>query len=74
MITSVRKIIKIGSSEGVTLPVDELKHQGLRLGDKVEVTVRAIRKNTDSQDQAIFDAAKKMLAAYKQDFKNLSQR
>lgn len=35
----IRKIIKIGNSEGVTIPVSTMKAYKLRVGDRVEVYV-----------------------------------
>lgn len=74
MITSTQKIVGIGSSDGVTLPAKELKRANIKRGDEVEITVRPIRKNVPTEDQAVIDAAKKILKDYKQDFKNLAQR
>jgi len=73
MIQSIQKVIKIGSSGGVTIPAKELKRQNIAFGDEVEVIVRPIHK-TNSEDHEIMQAAKKILEEYKQDFKNLSQR
>lgn len=74
MITSTQKIVGIGSSDGVTLPAKELKRAGLKRGDQVEVTVRAVSSSTSQGDQAVIDAAKKILAEYRKDFENLAQR
>lgn len=73
MIKSIQKIIKIGSSGGVTIPAKELKRQNIAFGDEVEVFVRPIR-SVSSQDDHVMRAAKKILNEYKQDFKNLSKR
>jgi antitoxin component of MazEF toxin-antitoxin module len=73
-IQSIQKIVGIGSSDGVTLPAKELKRANLHRGDEVEITVRPVRKHVQSEDQAVIDAAKKILHDYKQDFQNLSQR
>jgi len=72
MIKSIQKIITIGSSEGVTLPAKELKRHNIRPGDEVKVTVEAVKK--PNEDQAVIDAAKKILKDYKQDFHNLARR
>lgn len=74
MITSTQKIVGIGSSDGVTLPAKELKRAGLKRGDEVEITVRPVRRRTSKDDQAVIDAAKQILADYKQDFQNLAKR
>ena len=73
MIQSIQKIIKIGTSGGVTIPAKDLKRQNISFGDEVEVIVRPLHK-VNVEDQHVIDAAKKILEAYKQDFKNLSQR
>ena len=73
MIQSIQKVIKIGSSGGVTIPAKELKRQNINFGDDVEVIVRPIKK-VDSEDQKVLNAAKSILDEYKQDFVNLAKR
>ncbi len=73
MIQSIQKVIKIGSSGGVTIPAKELKRQNIAFGDEVEVIVRPIQAGS-SEDKKVLDAAKDVLNNYKQDFKNLSNR
>jgi antitoxin component of MazEF toxin-antitoxin module len=73
MIQSIQKVIKIGSSGGVTIPAKELKRQNIAFGDEVEVIVRSLR-NVRSEDQQVITSAKKILADYKRDFVSLSKR
>jgi len=73
MIQSIQKVIKIGSSGGVTIPAKELKRQNIAFGDEVEVIVRPLH-SVNGEDKKVLDAAKKILSDYKQDFKNLSGR
>lgn len=73
MIQSIQKIIKIGSSGGVTIPAKELKRQNLTFGDEVEVIVRPVNK-TSVEDKKVVDAAKSIIDQYKNDFTNLAQR
>jgi antitoxin component of MazEF toxin-antitoxin module len=73
MIQSIQKIIKIGSSGGVTIPAKELKRQNINFGDEVEVIVRPLH-NSSKEDQQVIATARKVLAEYKQDFDNLSKR
>ena len=73
MIQSIQKVIKIGSSGGITIPAKELKRQNITFGDEVEVFIRPVRPSSQ-EDAKVIDAAKKILTDYKQDFKNLSQR
>lgn len=72
MNTSIQKIIKIGSSAGVTIPAKELKRLDLSLGDEVEISYK--KKITKSKDSEVVAAAKKILKKYDQDFKNLANR
>lgn len=73
MIQSIQKVIKIGSSGGVTIPAKELKRQNIKFGDEVEVIVRPLRTTT-TEDQAVISAAKNILTAYKKDFAHLAKR
>lgn len=73
MIQSIQKVIKVGSSGGVTIPAKELKRNHIAFGDEVEVLVRPVRPvNTD--DAQVIRTAKKILKEYKTDFQNLAQR
>lgn len=73
MIQSTQKIIKIGSSVGVTIPAKELKRQNIKFGDEVEVIVRPIRPSS-IEDQGVIKAAKSILDKYREDFNNLAKR
>jgi bifunctional DNA-binding transcriptional regulator/antitoxin component of YhaV-PrlF toxin-antitoxin module len=73
MIQSIQKVIRIGSSGGVTIPAKDLKRQNIAFGDEVEVIVRPLH-STNSNDQEVLTAAKKILHHYKKDFENLSDR
>jgi len=73
MIQSIQKIIKIGSSGGVTIPAKDLKRQNIAFGDEVEVIVRPLHA-TSSGDQNVLAAAKRILNDYKKDFENLAKR
>jgi len=74
MIKSIQKVIKIGSSGGVTIPAKEMKRQNIRYGDEVEVVVRPVAKDASAEDRAVIDTAKDILKRYKKDFENLAQR
>ena len=73
MIKSTQKVIRIGTSGGVTIPAKELKRQNINFGDEVEVIVRPLR-NFNEKDQKVIDSAKKILDDYKKDFSNLAKR
>lgn len=73
MIQSIQKIIRIGSSAGVTIPSKALNQQNISYGDQVEVIIRPIDK-ISSEDQDVINTAKKILVDYKKDFQNLAKR
>lgn len=73
MIQCIQKVIKIGSSGGVTIPAKELKRQNIAFGDEVEVIVRPLHAS-NSNDMRVLESARKILNSYKQDFQNLSKR
>ena len=73
MIQSIQKIIKIGSSGGVTIPAKELKRQNINFGDEGEVIVRALRSSNE-QDQHVLSEARAILKTYQHDFENLAQK
>ena len=73
MIKSIQKVIKIGTSGGITIPAKELKRQKIAFGDEVEVIIRPLHK-TSPADQEVIAAAKDILEKYKKDFLNLSER
>lgn len=73
MIQSIQKVIRIGSSGGVTIPAKDLKRQNIAFGDEVEVIVRPLR-STNSEDQKVLAAAKRILNDYRKDFENLAKR
>ena len=43
VITTIQKVIKIGSSRGVTLPARDLRALGIRDGDEVRLTVEQVK-------------------------------
>jgi antitoxin component of MazEF toxin-antitoxin module len=73
MIHGTQKIIKIGSSNGITIPTQDLKRENAKAGDVLEFSARVVRK-ASPDDAEVIAAAKKILKDYKQDFKNLAQR
>jgi antitoxin component of MazEF toxin-antitoxin module len=73
-IKSIQKVISIGSSAGVTIPSRDLKHANISVGDDIEIIVRKSNRQEDSSSDDVLDAAKDILARYKQDFDNLAQR
>jgi len=71
-IHTTQKVIKIGTSAGLTLPAKELRQAGIAPGDSVDVVIRKHQNTTD--DAEVQSTAKDILKRYHDDFKNLAQR
>lgn len=72
-IRTVQKLIKIGTSEGVTLPSKDLKHEGAKPGDELLITARVIKK-ADADKVEIVELTQKLIERHKKALRNLSQR
>lgn len=71
-ITTIQKVIKIGTSRGVTLPAKELERLGVKEGEEIEITAR--KKTLVASDEKVQQIANDILDKYNQDFKNLAGR
>ena len=71
-ITTIQKVVKIGSSRGVTLPARDLRALGIRDGDEIEVTVR--KRSEAADDNQVLKTANSLLRRYKEDFSQLAKR
>lgn len=65
-----QKIIKIGSSAGITIPKGQLEELGLTVGDEVTV---AIKPTKDTLKQ-FADEIDTFMDIHEQDLKNLAKR
>ena len=73
-ITTIQKVIKIGSSRGVTLPARELRALGIRDGDEVRLTVEQVKPIKQTNKPSLrqdYDDFKKQ---YGKTLKNLADR
>lgn len=68
-ITTTQKIIKIGTSRGVTIPAKDLKSLHISDGDEVRITVEPIKRDIGIRDE--YAAFKKQ---YGETLKNLASR
>ena len=74
-IRTTQKIIKIGSSAGVTLPARDLKNAGFAVGDDAEITVKHVQSNKHPHRvQNITAEYEAFKAQYGQTLKNLANR
>ena len=73
-ITTIQKVIKIGSSRGVTLPARDLRALGICDGDEVRLTVEKVRPVKQANKPSLrqdYDDFKKQ---YGETLKNLADR
>lgn len=70
-ITTTQKVIKIGTSRGVTLPAKELRRLGAKEGDEIQIVVNA---PAQSSDTTVLETANALIDKYKKDFENLAKR
>lgn len=68
-----RKVIKIGSSTGVTIPKKQLEELGLSIGDEVNITVEPVSKKLDNHGK-LMDEYQKFVKVYGKTLKNLAKR
>lgn len=73
MIESIQKVIKVGSSAGVTIPAKQLKDLQLEVGDEVKVTIEPIQQPTSEQVELV-TLTQKLIKRHENALKNLSQR
>ena len=74
VITTIQKVIKIGSSRGVTLPAKQLRVLGVRDGDEVRLTVEQVKPIKQANKLSLrqdYDDFKKQ---YGETLKNLADR
>lgn len=71
-ITTIQKVIKIGSSRGVTLPARDLRALDVETGDEVELVVR--KKTNAAEDNDVAKVAQSLMQRYESDFRNLADR
>ncbi len=68
----VQKVIKIGTSAGVTIPKKQLSELGISIGDDVKITIEPIAKDVKHSNlMSEYDA---FVAEYGQALKNLANR
>ena len=66
----IQKVIKIGSSAGITIPKKQLKELGISIGQEVEVQIRPKARKLQDFSQELDGFMDK----YQEDLKNLAQR
>jgi antitoxin component of MazEF toxin-antitoxin module len=72
-ITSIQKVIKVGSSLAVTVPAKDAKYFGVQPGDELQVDLTRPQKPADHQVEVV-ELTQKLIKRHKKALKNLSQR
>lgn len=68
----IRKIIKIGNSEGVTIPISTIRAYKLNVGDRVEVYIG--KPDSELKDVELLREYENFRNKYHQDLRNLAKR
>lgn len=72
-IQTIQKIIKIGSSAGVTIPAKDLRALGVSHGDSLKVTFEPAE--TVSREQVeLVELTQKLIKRHKEALKHLAER
>ncbi len=71
-ITTTQKLIKIGTSHGVTLPAKELKQMGITAGDNIRITLEAVPAENDRVE--LVALTQKLIKRHEKALKNLADR
>lgn len=72
-ITSIQKVIKVGSSLAVTIPARDAKAAGLNVGDELEASFTVVEKPQAHQVEVVA-LTQKLIKRHEQALKNLNQR
>lgn len=72
-ITTTQKIIKIGTSKGVTIAPKDLKALHADVGDEIEIILKPIDKTVDGTAELVA-LTQSLITRHKKALDNLSQR
>lgn len=67
-ITTTQKVIRIGTSKGVTIPAKQLKELGVDVGREVRITIEPVRESSIRNEYENFKLE------YGETLKNLADR
>jgi antitoxin component of MazEF toxin-antitoxin module len=72
-ITTIQKVIKIGSSKGVTIPAKDLRALGIDAGANLKVTIERVAES-EPTNKKIDEEYQQFVAQYSETLKNLRDR
>ncbi len=70
--TTIQNTIKIGTSNGVTLPAKELKRMGIKTGDPIKITFEPVQ--VDDEKLELVTLTQKLIKRHENALKNLAER
>lgn len=73
--TTTQKLIKVGSSNAVTLPAKDLRRLGAKTGESIKITFeKAAPDATNDHAVEVVKLTQDLIKRHEQALKNLSQR
>jgi len=72
-VTTTKKVIKIGSSAGVTIPAEDLKRMGVTFGDELKVSFEPA-DTPDKHTVEVVEMTQKLIKRHKKALISLNQR
>ena len=71
---ATQKIIKVGSSGAVTIPVKDMRRMGVKFGDELNISYEPAVERVDNHTVEVVELTQKLIERHKTALKNLSQR
>jgi hypothetical protein len=69
-----QKIIKIGTSAGVTIPKKQLQELSLGIGDEININIEPADPKPSNHDVEVYRLTQKLIKRHKKALKNLANR
>lgn len=73
-ITSIQKVIKVGSSLAVTIPAKEAAAAGIKAGDTLDVSLKRLETTVDNHTTEVVALTQQLITRHQEALKHLSQR
>lgn len=70
----IQKVIKIGTSAGVTIPKKQLQELGIAIGDDVKVDIEPAKPKPTPHDIEVYTLTQKLIERHSQALKNLANK
>ena len=74
-ITSTQKVIKVGSSNAVTIPAKDMKRLGIKTGDSLDIVFQKSKSQPANEHTVeLVELTQMLIKRHGQALKNLSQK